>query len=69
MNPPVILERRYSSFSYEIINKNKANFEKDQTFEKLTFTFRTIPEIETKCHLKKIYTIYYKIHKPNEYDK
>jgi hypothetical protein len=69
MNPLVFLERWYSSFSYEIINKNKAKFEKDQTFEKLTFTFKTIPEIGTKYPLKKIYTIYYKIHKPNEYDK
>jgi hypothetical protein len=47
MNPPVFLERWYSSFSYEIINKNKAKSKKDKTFEKITFTFKTVPEIGT----------------------
>jgi len=69
MNPPAFLERWCSSFTYEIININIAKSEKDHTFEKLTFTFRTIPDSGTRNILKKIYTIYYRIHKPNEYDK
>jgi hypothetical protein len=60
MNRPSFLERWYSSFSYEILDKNKAKSEKDETFQKLAFTFRTIPGIGTRYPLNKIY---YRIHK------